>query len=162
MRKLAVIALFCFTSVLAKAQKDVCKDIQKKIDPFRKSTEYRSPSLGKIDVVLTRTIIEGDILNKLIVTFNSGYSDYRKKDLFLLLDNGEVIKDEDATTDCHILDLNTFLYIGIMHIDESEIETLKNHKIVKVRIGIEEREIKDKSAIKLQSYLPCVFNPENK
>lgn len=113
-------------------------------------------------MVLTKTLVDGFTLNKIMVSFNAGYSNYRNKDLFILLDDGEVIKSDEATTDCHMLDAHTFFYIGIMDLSESDIDKLKSHKVVKVRIGIEERDINEKSAIKLQTYLPCVFSDENK
>jgi hypothetical protein len=160
-RKLSLIILLFFACSLAHAQKDYCKDVKGKYDPFKKSTEYRSPSIGKTDVLFTRTLIEGQTLDKVIVSFNAGYSDYSKKELFLLLDNGEVIKSTEAVTDCKMLDVNTYFFIGIMDLSDTDKENLKNHKIIKVRIGIEERDVSDKNAIKLQGYLPCVYNEKN-
>jgi len=137
--KFYLIALFCFTSVLAKAQTDYCADIIKNGSELTESTTFKSKVLwisNKSNVCTFKAITNKLNGISLVFTNYSSELSYTLKGLYIKFEDGTFYRDPSLklSVDYH-KETPDWEYTGILMLDKDLLERFELHKIQSINFG---------------------------
>lgn len=158
--------IFCIALLYALpswAQKDPCSKITKKEQELEGITTYMTPyfySVQNIDIFGVKKVVDKKPFLSFMISMNHTVLDYHAKGIYIKFDNGEIIKMPDQKIDCNYDDGWYHYFAAFLITDETK-DLFTYHKIVKVAMNGDEREVSDKVAQNFIDYLPCLISKLN-
>lgn len=154
-----ILLLLLIVPLFATAQKDLCKEIQKKVDKSTGSINYMSPYFSaKVNAILSRDIDGRNISDRISLSFTSKYSENTPKKIYLRFGDASILAIEKGTAMTAPTSDNNYLCIVELPVDQALKEKLKKNKITKIKIGDFEQAVPELTSGKIRGYATCIWN----
>ena len=155
MLRTKITLLFLFMLRVTSSFSQDCEKIRREVDDMKGIVSYNSPDLKHLK--LHKTFKDGQTFFRLHIVIEGNTPEYSAKGVYVKLEDGSILKDENAPISCsYIGGMSGYLIQGILSIDDDNIDKLKSKKIIKVQLNNTSKEIGDRESEKATNYLNCM------
>jgi len=134
MKRILFLMSLLSTVLIVNAQNINCTDIKKTSNEFTGVTKYNSPS-GIPGLMFLKVFTNNEAVNSVVLICTSIIGDSTTRGAYIKLDDGTIIKDENAKPKIYYNRIIGWEYYSTITLTKEQMQNLSEHRIVKFAIA---------------------------